>query len=205
MEFSTTRRVGTKRKCNFYFLHSSAFSNLFWLGMKPQRYFLIFWFFFSLYVIFYCLPGKNGTERQFLFFLFLGLFQPILAWNEAITVSFNLLNFFSILFWIFSYASGRNWTKRNDNFYFLSLSLFQPILARNDAIMDFYHFFNFYANFFGIFTYASSGNETERRFLFSQFLGLFQPILAWNDAKMVFFDFLIFFFLFFWNFLLPVG
>ena len=139
MEFSITRRVGTKRNGNFYFLHSSAFSNLFWLGMKPQWYFLIFWFFFRFFFgIFYYLSGKNGMKRQFLFFLFLGLFQPILAWNEAITVPFNLLNFFAILFWIFSYASGRNGTKRNDYFYFLSLSLFQPILAWNDAIMVFF-------------------------------------------------------------------
>ena len=119
MEFSITRRVGTKRNGNFYFLHSSAFSNLFWLGMKPQRYFLIFWFFFSFFGIFYYLSGKNGMERQFLFFLFLGLFQPILDWNEAITVSFNLLNFFAILFSIFSYASGRNGTKRNETIIFI--------------------------------------------------------------------------------------
>ena len=147
LEFSTTRRVGTKRNCNFYFLHSSAFSNLFWLGMKPQRYFLIFWFFFSFFGIFYYLSGKNGTEREFLFFHFLGLFQPIFAWNEAIMLSFNLLNFFAILFWIFSNASGRNGTKRNDNFYFHSLSLFQPVLAWNDAIMVFFNFLNFFAIF----------------------------------------------------------
>ena len=137
-EFSITRRVGTKQNCNFYFFHSSAFSNLFWLGMKPQRYFLIFRFFFPFFGIFYYLSGKNGTESLFLFFLFLGLFQPISAWNEAITLSFNLLKFFSILFWIFTYASGRNGTKRNDNFYFLSLSLFQPVLAWNASEIVFF-------------------------------------------------------------------
>ena len=136
MEFSTTRRVGTKRNCNFYFLQSSAFSNLFWLGIKPQWYFLIFWFFCSFFGIFYYLSGKNGTERQFLFFLFLGLFQSILALNEAITVSFNLLNFFTIYFQ-FS-LTRRVGTKRNDNFYFLTLSLFQPVLAGSDAIMVFF-------------------------------------------------------------------
>ena len=150
--------MGTKRNGNFYFLHSLAFSNLFWLGMKPQWYFFIFWFFFSFFGIFYYLSGKNGMVTQFLFFLFLDIFLPILAWNEAITVSFNLLNFFAILFWIFSYASGRNGTKRNDNFYFLSLSLFQLILAWNDAIMVFFKFLNF----FGIIYYASSWYGTVR-------------------------------------------
>ena len=125
LEFSITRRVGTKRKCNFYFFHSSAFSNLFWLGMKPQRYFFIFWFFFSFFGIFYYLSGKNGTERQFLFFLFLGLFQPILVWNEAITLSFNFLNFFAI----FLEFSITIWvgTKRNDNFYYLSSLAFSNL------------------------------------------------------------------------------
>ena len=73
LEFSITRRVGTKRNGNFYFLHSLAFSNLFWLGMKPQWYFWIFWFFFSFFGIFYYLSGKNGMERKFLFF---SLFRP---------------------------------------------------------------------------------------------------------------------------------
>ena len=34
LEFSITRRVGTERNGNFYFLSFSAFSNLFWLEMK---------------------------------------------------------------------------------------------------------------------------------------------------------------------------
>ena len=166
MEFSTTRRVGTKRNCNFYFLLSSAFSNLFWFGMKPQWYFLIFWFFFSFFGIFYYLSGKNGKERKFLFCLFFGLFQPIFAWNEAITVSFNLLNSFPILFWIFSYASGRNGTKRNDNFYFLSLSLFQPILTWNDAIMVFFNFLNFFAIFLEFSVTHRFGTERNDNFYF---------------------------------------
>ena len=126
LEFSITRRVGTKRNCNFYFLHSSAFSNLFWLGINPQWYFFDFLiFFFSFFGIFYYLSGKNGTERQFLFFLFLSLLQSILAWNEAITISFNFLKFFAI----FSEFSIALWvgTKRNDNFYFLSSLAFSNL------------------------------------------------------------------------------
>ena len=83
----------------------------------------IFWFFdsfFSFFGIFYFLSGKNGTKRKFLFFHFLGFFQPIFAWNEAITVSFNSLNFFAI----FLEFSITLWvgTKRNDNFYLYSLA-----------------------------------------------------------------------------------
>ena len=37
-------------------------------------------------------------ERQFLFSLFLCVFQPILAWNEAIMVFYNFLNFFAFFF-----------------------------------------------------------------------------------------------------------
>ena len=85
----------------------------------------IFWFFdFSSFSfgIFYYPSGRNGTERQFLFFLFFGISQPILAWNEAITVFFNLLNFFAI-FLEFS-LKRQGGTKRNDNFYFLTLWAF---------------------------------------------------------------------------------
>ena len=64
LEFYITRRVGTKRNNNFYFLSFSAFSNLFWLELKPQRYFLIFFIFFGYFIgIFYYVLGGNGTER----------------------------------------------------------------------------------------------------------------------------------------------
>ena len=140
---------------------------------------------------------------QFLFFLFLDIFLPILAWNEAITVSFNLLNFFAILFWIFSYASCRNGTKRNDYFYFLSPSLFQPILAWNDAIMVFFEFFCYFILNF-LLRVGSERNETKRLFLFS----ISEPFptyfgLKWchNGIFLIFWIFL----LFFWNFQLRFG
>ena len=163
MEFYITRRVGTKRNDNFYFLSFSAFSNLFWLEMKPQRYFLIFLIFMLFYWnfllcvgrepngtitfifllshpfpsyfglkwilndifsflqffwIFYYASGRNEMERKFLFSSFLGLFQSTLAWNEAVIVLFNFLNFFPI----FLKFSTTCWvgTKQNGNFYFPS-------------------------------------------------------------------------------------
>ena len=124
--------VGTKRNDIFYFLYISTFSNLFWLGMKPQWYFFIllnfviffwnfllpvrsegngktififslsrhfptyfvmkwshngiflFFYFFTFFGILYFPSSTNGTERQFLFSPFLLIFQPILAWKEAI-------------------------------------------------------------------------------------------------------------------------
>ena len=43
LEFSITRCVGAERTDNFYFLFFSAFSNLFWLEMKPYWDILIFY------------------------------------------------------------------------------------------------------------------------------------------------------------------
>ena len=39
LEFSITRRVRTKQNDNFLYLSFVAFSNLFWIEMKPQWYF----------------------------------------------------------------------------------------------------------------------------------------------------------------------
>ena len=60
LQFSITRRVGTKRNDNFYFPSFSAFFNLFWLEMKLQRYFLIFWIFYWNFLLRVRLE-RNGT------------------------------------------------------------------------------------------------------------------------------------------------
>ena len=44
---------------------------------------------------FYYSSGWNGTERYFLFSLFLNVSPLILAWNEAVIVFYNFLNFFA--------------------------------------------------------------------------------------------------------------
>ena len=125
LEFSITRRVGTKFNDNFCFTSFSAISNLFWLQMKPQWYFLIFWNF--LFGIFDYVSGRNWTETEwsFLFSLFLGLFQHIFAWKVDITVFFNFLNFF-VIFLEFS-ITRQVGTERTDNFYFLSFSSFSNL------------------------------------------------------------------------------
>ena len=110
---------------------------------------MVFFNFFQFYCyffgIFYYASSKDEMKRYFLFSLFLSLFQPILAWNEAIKVFFNFFNFFAI-FLEFS-ITRRVRTKRNDIFYFLFLSHFQPILAWNEAIKVFSKFLNFFAPF----------------------------------------------------------
>ena len=59
-----------------------------------------FEFFCYFHGIFYYALGRNETERQYLFSFFPGLFQPILALNEAILAFFNFLNFLQF-FWKF--------------------------------------------------------------------------------------------------------
>ena len=107
LEFSFMRRLITKRNDTFRFPSFSAFFNLFWLEMKQKngifkKNFLFFW-------NFYYASGRNKTEREFLFSVFLGLFQPILALYVAKTVFFKI---FSYVFGIFYYTLGRNETER---------------------------------------------------------------------------------------------
>ena len=70
--------------------------------------------FSNFFGIFYYALGRNETERQYLFSFFLGLFQPILALSEAITVLYSFSNFFAIFF-EFSIMRLVG-TERNDNF-----------------------------------------------------------------------------------------
>ena len=94
------------------------------------------------------------THRNifFLFSLFLGLPQRILARKVAIIVFSNFLNFFTFFFAIFHYGSCRNSSERFILFYFiifffLFLGLSQLILAWREAIMVFFKFLNFFAIF----------------------------------------------------------
>ena len=59
-------------------------------------FFNCFEFFCYFFGIFYYALGRNETEQQYLLSFFLGLFQPMLALNEAIPAFFNFLNFFAI-------------------------------------------------------------------------------------------------------------
>ena len=160
LEFSFTRWVGTKRNDNFYFLYFSAFSNLFWLEMKPQWYYLIFFVFL-------------------LFFFWNFLLLVVFERNVKAIIFFAIFLEFSL--------TRQVGTKRNNNFYFLSLSLFQPILAWNYAVMVFFIFLNFYATFFVFSITHRVGTEQNDNFYFLSLVDLFHLILAWNEATMVFF------------------
>ena len=144
----------------FIFSISRPFQTYFDLKWSPNG---IIWFFdfSSFFFLEFFITSWLWTEWKGNFYsLFLGISQPILAWNGAITVFFNLFNFFAInLEFSLTRQVGM---KRNNNFYFLSLSLFHPILAWNHAIMVFFIFLNFFYYFFGIFYYASDWYGTER-------------------------------------------
>ena len=125
LEFPISRRVGRKLNDTFYILSFQAFSIRFWLEMKPLWYFLIFWIFLQFCWSFQLRVGQERNVMIIFFSLFLILFQPILAWNEAIMVLFSFSNFLAI-FLEFS-ITRRAGTKRNDNFYFLSFSSFSNL------------------------------------------------------------------------------
>ena len=83
------------------------------------NFFEFFWYFFG---IFYYPLGWNETEQQYLLSFILGLFQPILALNEAILAFLNFLNFFAIFLQFL--VMRQEGTKRNDNLYFFSFFAF---------------------------------------------------------------------------------
>ena len=117
MEFSITHRVGMKRNDNFYF-------GLKWSNNGIFLIFLIFWLFFGIFL--YAL-GRNGTEwNDNFYFRSFSDFSSLKAWNEAIMVSFNFLNFFSIFLEFCIMRRVR--TKWNENFYFLCFSSFSNLL-----------------------------------------------------------------------------
>ena len=143
---------------------------------------IIFFNFFEFccyfFGIFYYASGRNGTEWQFLFSLFLSLFQPILAWNEAIMIFFNFLNFVAI-FLEFS-IMRRVGTERNDIFYFLSFSAFSNLywleLKPELYFLIFWIFFLFFWNF--LFRVGSEQNGTT---IFIFFISLpFPTYFAWS-------------------------
>ena len=86
LEFSISRWVGTKQNDNSYFLSFSASFNR-W-NEAIIEFFLFFELFCYFFLIFYNASGRNKTKLLFLFSLFLGLFQTILAWNDAIMLFF---------------------------------------------------------------------------------------------------------------------
>ena len=162
LEFSITCRVGTEQNNNFYFLPFWAFLNLFLLQMKPKWYCSNFLNFFAVSLEF-SITHWVGTKRNdnLYFCLFLGHFQPIFAWKEAITIFFLIFWIFLQFFMNFLLPIG---LERNGMIIFTvpvsrSIPTNYGLKWSHNVIFKFSEFFYY---FFGIFYYASGRNETER-------------------------------------------
>ena len=109
----------------FIFSPSRCFPQKFGWKSSQNVIFQFFKFFCYFFGIIYCALGRDETKRQYLISFFLGIFQPILALNEAILAFFNFFNFFAIFleFLIMRHVG----TERNYNFYFLSFSAFRKL------------------------------------------------------------------------------
>ena len=125
--FYASGRNETKRNETIIFIFhiSHPFPTYFGLEWTIIVFLFLFFEFFTIFMEF-SIRHRLGTEQNgtiIFISLFLIFFQPILAWNEFLMVFFNFLNCFAIFF----YSSGRNETKRNDNFYFTYFSSFSDL------------------------------------------------------------------------------
>ena len=120
LEFSITRRVGMKRNDNFYFLYFSAFSNLFWLEIMPQWYFLICWIFLLFFFNFLLRFGleRNGTII-FIFSLSLP-FPTYVGLKWCHNGFFSFFSFFCYFFWNFLFSVG--WERNGTTIFIFSIS-----------------------------------------------------------------------------------
>ena len=109
LEFSITRRVGTKRIDKFCFPSFSAFFNLFWHKMKPRRYFLKFFPFFWNFL----LRGRLERNKTIVFIFSLSWRFPLYFGLKLSHNSIFLIFRFCLLFvWNFYFSLGRNEKKR---------------------------------------------------------------------------------------------
>ena len=182
LEFSIPGLVGTHQN-DFFFLLSRPFPTYICLKSCQSGGFLFFELF--CYFLEFSITSWEGIHWNdffvfcFLFSLFLGLPQLVLAWKDATMVFFNFFEFFAIFF-EFS-ITGQVGTHWND-FFFLSYSAFpnlfslflgllQHILPRKEAIIVFSIFLEFSIT-------GRVGTPRNDFFFFSRFLGHSQLILA---------------------------
>ena len=132
----------------FIFSLSHPFATYFGLKCGHNGIFQLFEWFCYFFGIFYYTSCRNGTDRRFLFFLFLGIFHPILTWNEVIMVYFNFLNFIAI-FLEFS-ISRRIGAERNGTiiFIFSHSRPFQTYFGLKGSHNGIFKFFKFFSYFF---------------------------------------------------------
>ena len=101
LQFSITRRVGTKRNDNFYFPTFSAFCNLFWLEMKPQPHVLIFLIFRLFYWNFLLRVGLERNWTITFIFLLSHTFPTYFGLKWILHDIFYFLQFLILFFWNF--------------------------------------------------------------------------------------------------------
>ena len=144
LEFLITRRAGTKRNDNFYFLSFSSFSNLFSLEMKPKWYFFSVLNFFVILLEF-SISRQVGTERNDNFYFLSFSSFSNLFWLQMIP------------FGVFNYVSCRNGTII---FIFYLSQRFPPYFALKCSHNSIFWFFEFFCYLIGIYYYESGRNET---------------------------------------------
>ena len=90
---------------------------------------MVFYIFLNFFAISFefSITRRVGIDRNeyFLFSLFLGISQLVLAWREALLVFYNVFNFFAIFLKFFIMGQVR--IDRNDYFYVLSFSVFPNV------------------------------------------------------------------------------
>ena len=114
LEFSITRRVGTKQNDKFLF---SLFLGLFQPSFALNDATMVFFNFLNICPIFleFSIMRQVGTEWNRTIIFIFSLFRPIptyygLIWNHNGILKFS--EFYCYFFGIFCYASGKNQTER---------------------------------------------------------------------------------------------
>ena len=128
------------------------------------------------------------------FSLFLCLFHPVLAKNNARSRFFNFMTFF---FNFYRNFLARVEYERNSgpNFFSRFLFLSHPILAKNNARNSFFNSLNFLAIFFGISFHGSSMNRIQVENFFLSFSAYLIPfwLKIMSERGFLIFCFFIFF------------
>ena len=133
------------RNYNFFFSFSASF-NPFWIEIMSELTFFIFWIFLQFFLEFSC-PGRVWTEfGTKIFFLFLSLYRPGLAKNNAWKRFFIFLNFFAIFFRIFFPSPSTNGNQEK-NFFPVFFGLSTSVLANNNSRKRFFNFLIFFLFF----------------------------------------------------------
>ena len=161
----------------------------------PERGFLIFWFFVSIFFgISFPWPSINGIRDKIFFLLFSAYLIPF--WLK-------IMPEWGFLIFLIFYLFFRNFLpqaeyERNSGlkFFSLLLGLSNPVLAKNNTGKRVFHFLNFFCNFLQNFLARIEYEWNSGLKFFSLFLGISNPVLAKNNAGMRFFNLLNFFYIF---------